>query len=182
MAIWCRNCKGSYPNYWCANTNNYISSKRVEEYCKYDGVWYKDGKTKCTDYYVSTITGIILKKEKNDDVLDSIKVLREEYLEKDENYSDLLEMYDYIGPVVASKLDEDKNKVETATKVYKILARISKLVEKEEIDKATGYYSQMVGVLIKKYDLGEFYEETNKRIELAEKTVKKHKIGPKTLD
>lgn len=132
--------------------------------------------------YITTASIVILNKKPTDPVFESIGFLRDEYLEKNEKYADLLSMYDYIGPQIAKKMDEDKNRVETATKVYSILTRISKLVSKEEIDKATDYYSQMVGVLINKYDLGEFYEETNDKIELAENTVKKHKIRQKTLD
>ena len=175
MANWCRYCKGSYPKYWCEVTNEYIPWSIVERSCKNNGY-------KCSNYYISTLTGVVLKKDKNDKVLDSIKYLRDEFLEQDTKYSDLLSMYDYIGPQVAKKIDEDPNRKEVSTKVYSILTRISKLVEKEEIDKATGYYSQMVGALINKYNLGEFYEETEEKIELADKVVKKHKIQAKTLD
>lgn len=181
MANWCKYSAGSYPKYWCKVDNDYKSWSYVQNYCM-------NGGYKCSNYYISTATenilknANVLKKEKNDSVIESIKFLRDEYLENNEEYKGLLEIYDYIGPAVASRMEEDNNKLVTASKVYSILNRISKLVEKEEIAKATRYYSQMVGVLIKKYDLGEFYEETNEKIELAEKTVKKHKIGPKTLD
>ncbi len=184
MANWCKYSAGSYPKYWCKVDNDYKSWSYVQNYCM-------NGGYKCSNYYISTATENILKnanvleKEKNDSVIESIKYLRDEYLENNEEYKGLLEIYDYIGPAVASRMEEDNNKLITASKVYSILNRISKLVEKEEIAKATRYYSQMVGVLIKKYDLGEFYEEyeeNKEKDELAEKTVKKHKIGPKTLD
>ena len=175
MANWCRYCKGNYPKYWCEVTNNYIAWSIVERSCMNNGY-------KCSNYYVSTATGVILKKDSHDSVLDNVRSLRDNYMEKNENYKDLLDMYDILGPSVAKCMEEDKNKETTATKVYSILSRISKLISKEEIDKAVNYYTQMVGVLIKKYDLGEFYGETNEKVELAEKTVKKYKIGPKTLD
>lgn len=174
---YCDYSRGSYPNYWCALTGKVVEWVTYKKSCENKGNGCEH-----LGYYISTAAGIALKKDYYDSVLDSIRFLKDEYLEKDEKYADLLSMYDFIGPVVAKKMNEDENKVETATKVYSILGRISKLVEKEEIDKATNYYSQMVGVLINKYDLGEFYEETNNKIELADNVVKKHKIRQKTLD
>ena len=175
MADWCKYSAGSYPKYWCKIDNDYKSWNYVQNYCM-------NGGYKCSNYYISTATANILKKKQPDSVLDSIKFLRDEYLEKNEEYKGLLEMYDYIGPVVADRMEKDENREVVANRVYKFLNRLSELVKKEEIAMATKYYSQMVGVLIKKYNLGEFYEETNEKVELAEKTVKKHKIGPKTLD
>ena len=184
MAKWCDYSEGTHNHYSCGLNGKSIPNDYAYNFCK-NNTYNHNGTERCKiyyGYYISTVAGMVLKKDYNDSVQDSIRSLKNDYLEKDEKYSDLLSMYDYIGPQIAKKIDEDPNRVEVSTKVYKILARISKLVEKEEIDKATGYYSQMVGVLINKYDLGEFYEETNEKIELAEKTVKKHKIGPKTLD
>ena len=177
MANWCRYCKGSYPKYWCEVTNEYIPWGIVERSCKNNGY-------KCSNYYVSTLTGEILKKDYNDPVLKNIRHLRDDYLEKDEKYSSMLSMYDSIGPVVVESIDSDTERYKTSTKIYSILDRISTLVEKEEIAKAVKYYSGMVNILVNKYGLDERYDEAQKTIgdESLIRPVKKVQKIVKTLD
>ena len=175
MANWCRYCKGSYPRYWCEVTNDYIPSGIVERSCKNNGY-------KCSYYYVSTMTGFILKKKQDDPVLESIRNLRDEYLEKDEKYKYLLEMYDILGPSVAKCMAEDSEKEVTAAKVYSVLGHIANLVSKEEIPRATERYSRLVGILLKKYDLVSAYEEDNNKIIKTNKLVKKQENIEKPLD
>ena len=111
MANWCKYSAGSYPKYWCKVDNDYKSWSYVQNYCM-------NGGYKCSNYYISTATENILKnanvleKEKNDSVIESIKYLRDEYLENNEEYKGLLEIYDYIGPAVASRMEEDNNNIE----------------------------------------------------------------------
>ena len=177
MASYCSHLYDYGSNSYCDVDQHKVSSYEWKNYCSYN---YGKGCGK--NYFIATETISILNKDEKDPVYENIKSLRDNYLEKDRNYSDMLGLYDLIGPAVASKMDEDKNREVIATKVYSLLSRISTLVSKEEIAKATRYYNQMVGVLVKKYDLGKFYEETNKKIKLANNVVKKHKIRQKTLD
>lgn len=167
MANWCRYCKGSYPKYWCEVTGNYIPWGIVEKSCKNNGY-------KCSNYYISTATGVILKKKPNDEVLDNIKSLRDDYAEHNENCRELLDIYDIIGPSIAQKMDEDPNREYMANRVYSILSRISRLVSKEEYEKATRYYSNMVGALAGMYNILELTDN-------VKNTGKVQKIT-KTLD
>ena len=176
MANWCKYCKGSYPKYWCEVTNEYIPWGIVERSCMNNGY-------KCSNYYVSTAIGFILKLDQKDPVLENVRNLRDEFLEKNEQYSSLLNMYDTVGPVISDKMDEDPNKEETATKIYSILSRISNLSSKDEKDKAVNYYCQMVGALINKYGLTEEYNKSVDTINSIDNpTVKKVKKISKTLE
>ena len=107
MANWCRYCEGSYPNYWCKVTNEYIPWGIVERSCM-------NGGYQCSNYYVSTLVGMILNKPVNDKVLSNIRGLRDNYLSKDESYSNYLDIYDSIGPILVEKIDGDNNAKEVS--------------------------------------------------------------------
>lgn len=175
MANWCRNSRGSYPNYWCAVTNEYVSWGIVEEKCKNNGY-------KCSYYHVSTsIMCNILGKNLNDNSLDGIKSLRDDYLEKDEKYSGLLKMYDSIGPLIAYSIENDPNRQEKAKEYYdKILLPISKLALNKKYDIALDHYSYFTKLLINEYGLNDLYNTLEETIEKYDFNIAKKM--KKTLD
>ena len=75
MADWCRYLQGS-SSYWCERTNEYPSYSMINTYCKNGGYG-------CSHYWVSTITGVILKKKYNDKVLLDIINLRKDMQQHD---------------------------------------------------------------------------------------------------
>ena len=175
MANWCRYCKGNYPNYWCEVTDNYIPWDIIERSCKNNGY-------KCSYYHISTAIGVILNKDLNDPVLDNIKTLRDNYMEKDEKYSSLLKMYDSIGPVISSCLEED-NKEKIEEYYDKVLLPISKLVQNKKYDISLDHYSYFTRILINQYGLNELYETLEETIQGYDiSTCKKSSNMKKTLD
>lgn len=160
MANWCKNSRGSYPRYWCAVTNDYVSSGVVETSCKNNGY-------RCSYYHIATtIACNVLGKDLNDEVLNGIKSLRDDYLEKDEKYNEVLKMYDIIGPTIALAIEKDENKEEKAEEYYnKILLPISKLVQNKKYDIALDHYSYFTRILINKYGLNELYESLENNID-----------------
>ncbi len=175
MANWCRYCEGSYPKYWCKVTNNYIPWGIVERSCMNDGY-------DCSNYHISTLVGIMLNKPVNDKVLTDIRGLRDNYASKNEEYENLLKMYDAIGPILADKIDYDNNSVEISKKIYSVLKRVSIFVEKGKEDRAIDYYCKMVGCLVNKYNLNELYNTEADFINRMNKDAKKVQKLTKVLD
>ena len=99
MANWCRYCEGSYPKYLCKVTNQYIPWSIVERSCMNNGY-------KCSDYWISTYVGVILRIKDNDKTLKNIEKLKND-LERDENYSNYIKMYNAMGPILADRLNYD---------------------------------------------------------------------------
>lgn len=147
---WCRNSRGSYPNYWCAATNEYVSQGVVDRSCKNNGY-------DCDHYFVSTLVGDILGKDlKDDPALVGIRVLKNS-LKVQEEYANLIAMYDRVGEAIVQKMSHDENKEELATKLYKVIEKVSVFVEKGKEEKATDNYCKMILYLVNKYNLHTFY-------------------------
>ena len=158
MAKWCRYCEGSYP-YYCSLTGDKVMN---DYYCKQDGygcpIYYK-----YAPYHITSVTCHILDKKMNDKVYGNIRVLRDEYMEGNEEYKTVLREYDAFGPVLATKMQNDDSKEELATKVYSILDGISTFVKQEEIEKAVINYSRLMKVLIHRYDLDKEYSKKDSK-------------------
>lgn len=158
MAKWCRYCEGSYP-YYCGLTGNKINN---DYYCKQDGygcpIYYKNA-----PYYVTTTTCHILNKGMNDKVYGNIRVLRDEYMEGNEEYKTILREYDSFGPVISRKITEDENKEEVSSKVYSILEGVSTFVKEEKIEKAVISYSRLMQALIHRYNLDKEYNKKDSK-------------------
>lgn len=168
MADWCRYLQGS-SSYWCERTGEYPSYAMINSYCKNGGYG-------CSHYWISTYVGVILKKPfKDDKTLNDIIKLRNK-LEKDENYSNFIKMYDKIGPTLAEKLNYDKERLSLSTKLYDIMTGVSTFMEKGKEDRAIHYYCKMVGALVNRYNLGELY---NTEADFWNKTNKEAKKVPK---
>lgn len=161
---WCSYCEGNNGlyNYYCALNGNNIPVNIVNDYCKYD---YKT--SNCPSYkqhfsssssssgpcFITTVTCNILGKDDNDIVMQKLRNFRNEVLQRDEKYYDILKAYDTIGPIIASNLINDKEK-EIFTKVlYSILEKVAILIDKKEYDLAIEKYRIMTLLLINRYNL-----------------------------
>ena len=166
MANWCRYCTGNYP-YYCALSGERISN---DYFCKNDG--YKCPiYDKYAPYYVTCTTCLILDKDENDKVYSNIRSLKDNYMAKDEKYSEDIANYDLIGRYLSVMMAQDRNKVKVAEKVYSVLEKISTYVEQEKIDEAVNNYKKMVTILMKKYNLNELYEKKSKKQGIMVKTL-----------
>ena len=166
MANWCRYCEGSYPRYWCKVTNQYIPWGIVERSCMNNGY-------KCSYYHVSTIVGLILNKPVNDKVLSSIRGLRDNYMSKNEDYSNILDTYDAIGNILAERIEYDVNSLELSNKIYDIFKGISNFALNGKEERAIAYYSKMIGALVNRYNLNDLYNAEVDFINRKNKDAKK---------
>lgn len=168
---WCSHCKDSggffSTNYVCNLTDKYIPSGFVNDYCKYDYrvsscPWYKEyGQSSSSSFcFITTVTCNILGKDDKDPVLQDLRSLRDNYLQKDSKYDFILKAYDTIAPQAAKKMMEDEEKVSVATELYEdVLTPIAKLVEIKQYELASELYYCMTLKVYKKYDLLKDYNE-----------------------
>ena len=121
-------------------------------------IWCKDYSSKCPrkaqsgGCFITTVTCHILDKKDDDVVMNGLRKFRDEVLQKDEKYAEILQNYDIVGPMIANELMKDENKEKIAEVVYDhVLTPISELVEKGENDKAVEAYYQMTLLFINYY-------------------------------
>ena len=105
--------------------------------------------------YLTTMMCNILKMPDDNPFLNKMRNFRNNYLQKDEKYREILVQYDIIGPMIASKLNNDKKRVEiAATYFYTYIKQIIKYLDSKEYEKAIVLYIDMTSNLISYYNLG----------------------------
>lgn len=168
---WCSYCKDSggffSTSYTCGLTNKYIPDDYKEDYCQFDYKipncpWYKEyGPSSSSSFcFITTITCNILGKDDKDPVMESLRSLRNDYLQKNPDYDFVLKAYDTIGKKAAQKISEDEKR-ETEAKViyYSVLSPIANLVNDKEYELAAEMYYCMTLGIYKKYGLLDEYNE-----------------------
>ena len=154
-------------NLTCENLNNdgnhcnldwhVVSNYEYKNFCNYN---YGNSCSKKTNSnssggcFITTVTCEILDKKDDDKVMNGLRKFRDDVLQKDEKYAEILQNYDVVGPIIANKLKEDENKEKIAETVYEsVLTPIAALVEDGEDEKAVEAYYQMTLLFINYYGL-----------------------------
>ena len=113
---------GIFGDYYCDKEKCKVSDDYYQKYCK--GYNYNNcpnfKKNNDSGCFLTTIVCNILKKEDNDIVLDKMRMFRDNVLQKDIHYMDILKDYDNIGPVIAQCMILDKDKMKLAEGLYPI--------------------------------------------------------------
>lgn len=150
-------------DYHCkaSKNNNNVRDDVYYKYCKNN---YKN----CSIYmqnkpqsgcYLTTITCNILGKQDNDRVLNNIRMFRNNILQKEQKYEEILKNYDIMGPIISKKLISDPNKKEIASNLYNnFLNIISNQIENREYESAINAYWMMTSFLIMWYNLSNEYQ------------------------
>jgi hypothetical protein len=177
MIDWCTYFQEYGSSFYCEKTNKEPSYDTIKYNCKNGGYG-------CSHYWVSTITGVILKKKFNDKVLLDIINLRKDIQQHDryDEYVNYIKMYDAVGPILVDRINMDKDSYITASKIYSIMTRISTFVDKGEKDRAITYYSKMVLALVNKYNLNNLYNTQADFWNKANKDAKKVQKLTKTIE
>ena len=165
---WCQFCKDRsnfFNTIYCCT----ISGKEVEipasyyDYCKHDYYvsscpFYKQYGTSSSGCFITTVICDVLNKEDDSEVIQNLRNFRDNVLQKNDKYSEILKIYDTIGPILASKIIQDENRDSIASEIYTYtLEPISNLINEENYAAAVKHYFYMTLYLINEYNLARAY-------------------------
>lgn len=153
-------------DYWCDKKDCCVDTDTYRKYCRdynYSNcLIYRN--TESVGCFITTIVCAMLNKPDDDKVMTTLRKFRNEVLQKNEKYYDILKDYDNIGPIIASSIIKDTDCITMANTVYNnILIPITNLIENKEYDKAVSMYQIMTLSLIDCYGYREYYEEMKKK-------------------
>ena len=152
----------TYVDYKCAVTNEEISEKHYKKWCS---GW---NHLECVDYkkeedskssslcYLTTIVCNILGFADDVSYLQILRHLRNDILQKDEQYKDVLATYDVVGPIIAKKLSEEEHKNQIALNLLNLSIKpVCELLELKKDKEAIQLYKDMTNILIQGYGITE---------------------------
>ena len=153
---------------WFSSDYCNISGKRetipssYNYYCKNGGYkcpWYEKEYGASGGCFITTVTCNLLGKDDHDPVMDGLRKFRDEILQKQDKYSDILKMYDSIGPRICCQINHDNKKLENAEVLYSKLERFVELINNSEYEKAAASYVVMTLRLVSKYGMQKEYRD-----------------------
>lgn len=141
---------GEYQKGWCQYYKQYFWRTGS---CKDH---YRNRENPSTGCYITTVVCDILGLSDNCGVLNNLRVFRDNVMQKDDSYKEMLYEYDIVGPIIAEKLSEDFNKTGNADFINSIfnfyILPSSSLISKKKYDEAVERYKEMIE------DLREYYK------------------------
>ena len=155
MKDYCGNCEYFDLNqkeywgerYYCSKTCKY--KYKDEESCRLY-TEKKDNGYKPAGCYITTIVCSNRGDRDNCEFLRNLRFLRENYLRKSPEGINLLREYDEIGPVISKQI-ENAPTIEALTLMNKFIIPASDYILKNNYEKATLVYKNMVNELKEKY-------------------------------
>ena len=159
-----------YGRYWCEKKLERVSANQEECYrfCRaysrssYESKNYEQYSKEHSNEgcYLTTIMCKILKVNDNNPYLNTLRDFRKNILQKNTNYKSLLVQYDVIGPIIANNLINDSMKYKiSANSFSNYIMPITKLIKKNENEKAINLYVDMTNKLIKLYNINNIVTE-----------------------
>lgn len=150
-----------FGDYYCKKNNSTINSTNYEKYCKKS--YERDGYGECPIYkyeesssgcFITTIVCDIIGLEDKNIYLMLLRKFRDNYLQKNPNTIQILEEYDFIGPIISKCINTDKNKKVIAKNLFiNNLVPIFDDICNDNYICAIKKYTDMVKGLIKRYNL-----------------------------
>ena len=138
---------------------NWSKGKWNDFYCKKKGGYYEPLDRPCKDYqerlkpsnsgcFITTVVVNVLGYEDDCWILNTLRNFRNNVLQKDARYLNLLLSYDVIGPKLAQALRNNENKDEICVLVSQYyLIPMCKFITNEDYTQATNLYVGMVKFL-----------------------------------
>lgn len=149
-------------DYWCDKKDCRVDNDTYRRYCRdynYSNcpIFKKSDSSGC---FITTVVCDILGNEDNHEILNNLRKFRDEVLQKDEKYYEILKDYDNIGPYLADYIANDRDSVTIANTVYNnMILPVNELILNKEYEMAVSKYQLMVMSLIEYYSLRELYDE-----------------------
>lgn len=149
-------------DYFCKKNETNVGETEYQKYCKKS--YESDGYGDCPIYkyqepssgcFITTIVCDIMGLEDKNIYLILFRNLRDKYLQKNPYTIEILEEYDFIGPIISKAISIDKNKEEVAKNIFfNSLVPVFNDIVAENYSGAIRKYTMMVKELIERYDLG----------------------------
>ena len=162
----CSECTYLDPNkcysngtFWCEKKLEYVYANQEEcyrfcrAYSRPDSVSksyeeFSVNKTSNSGCYLTTMLCKILKLPDNNKYLNNFRNFRNNVLQKDEKYREILAEYDIVGPIIADALNNDPlNSQISITLFYNYIKPINSLINDNKNDNAVNLYKEMTNSL-----------------------------------
>lgn len=151
-----------FGDYWCNKKNCSVDNDTYYRYCRdysYDEcpIYKHQESSGC---FITTIICNLLGKKDDDKILQSLREFRDNILQKNEKYYDILKEYDVIGPIIADCIVNEKDNEQIVKDTYhKSIIPIYYLIYHQKYEEAIQRYQLMTRLLIDYYGLNEQYQE-----------------------
>lgn len=147
-------------DYWCDKKNVRVDNDTYYKYCR--GYSYGEcpiyRQSNSSGCFITTVVCDILGKKDDDKILNNLRSFRDNILQQDSEYYNILKDYDNIGPVLADAMENDKDKVKMATFLFNtVIMPINSLIENKQYEQACEKYYLMTLALINYYGLKHEY-------------------------
>lgn len=152
---------GVFGDYWCDKKDSRVDEEHYRRYCRdynYDECSIYNHTESSGPCFITTVLCNILGLSDDDGTLNTLRSFRDNVLQKDESYKEILMIYDAIGPMVADALIKDEKKHEKALGLYEAsLKPIINEVKNENYERAVKHYLYMTLYLVSEYNLRNTY-------------------------
>ena len=109
---------------------------------------YSSDHTSSGGCYITTIICDVLKVPDKNIFLDTLRFFRNNILQNDEKYKDILVEYDIVGPIIAKNINNDPLKYQIATNTFfKYIKPITNMIKSKNYDEAINNYKDMTNRL-----------------------------------
>lgn len=104
--------------------------------------------------YITTIICDTLKAPEKNTFIETLRAFRNNVLQNDEKYKDILVEYDIVGPIIAQNISNDPLKYQIAANTFfKYIKPITKLIKSKNYDEAINSYKDMTNKLKNFYNI-----------------------------
>ena len=115
---------------------------------------YSKDHTSSGGCYITTIICDILKAPEKNTFIETLRWFRNNVLQNDEKYKDILVEYDIVGPVIAKNISNDPLKYQIAANAFfKYIKPITRLIKSKNYDEAINSYKDMTNRLKNFYNI-----------------------------
>lgn len=149
-------------DYYCIKQEKAVSTDTYNKYCRdYN---YRECSifkhTESSGCFLTTIVCQILGKKDNDEILANFRIFRDNILQPNQKYHDILKEYDVIGPMLVDCISNDNDKEKLATCLYNnVMGKINTQIKQKQYDEAVESYYIMTLSLINYYGLKHEYNQ-----------------------
>jgi len=150
-----------FGDYWCDKKDCRVDEDTYRKYCRdwnYSECPIYRRSESSPNCFITTVTCEILGFPDNHETLNTLRAFRDNVLQKDEQYAEILKVYDAIGPMVAYSLKRDKDSEKIAFDLYNSsILPIVESIKNNNYDRAVKHYLYMTLFLVSEYNLRNTY-------------------------